>query len=128
MADESGLTELDGKIDIVYAGSFLHLFGYAGQFKVCERIVKLLKPVKGSMVAGRQAGYVVAGERVYRANFQEKMFRHNVESFEKMWEEVGEKTGTKWRVEAEIQKMEEREGYVQWDPDKRALKFTVFRE
>jgi hypothetical protein len=128
MAEESGLKELDGKIDVVYAGSFLHLFDYAGQFKVCERIVRLLKPVKGSMVAGRQVGYVVAGERVHRTNYREKMFRHNAESFEKMWEEVGEKTGTKWRVEVEIQKVEEMQGHVQWDPDTRRLKFTVFRE
>lgn len=131
MADESttegGLKELDGKVDIVYAGSFLHLFDYTGQFKVCKRIIGLLKPVKGSIVAGRQVGHVVAGERVHRTNHQGSMFRHNVESFEKMWEEVGEKTGTKWRVEAELLEVPGREN-EQWDPNVKQLKFTIFRE
>jgi hypothetical protein len=125
---EGGLKELDGRIDIVYAGSFLHLFDYAGQFKVCERIVRLLKPVKGSVVAGRQVGYVVAGERVHRMNHREKTFRHNAESFEKMWEEVGAKTGTKWKVKAELLEVKERRENEEWDPDVRQLKFTVFKE
>jgi SAM-dependent methyltransferase len=132
MADESttegGLKELDGKINIVYAGSFLHLFDYAGQFKVCERIVRLLKPVKGSVVLGRQSGHVVAGERAHRTNYREKVFRHNEESFKKMWEEVGEKTGTRWKVEVELQEVQDRGPNVHWDPDTRRLKFTVFRE
>jgi len=132
MADEAttegGLKELDGEIDIVYAGSFLHLFDYAGQFKVCERIVRLLKPVKGSVVLGRQVGQVVAGERVRSANYREKIFRHNEESFKNMWEEVGEKTGTRWKVEVELQKVQDRSPNVHWDPDTRSLKFTVFRE
>jgi hypothetical protein len=32
----------------------------------------------------------------------ERMFRHNSESFKKMWDEVGEATGTKWRVESQL--------------------------
>jgi hypothetical protein len=123
-----GLKALDGKIDIIYAGSFLHLFDYAGQSKVCERIVRLLKPVKGSVVAGRQVGYVVAGERVHRTNYREKMFRHNEESFKKMWEEVGEKTGSKWKVEVELKEVQGRGPSEHWDPDVRRVIFTVFRE
>jgi hypothetical protein len=126
--DGKGLKALDGKIDIVYAGSFLHLFDYAGQFKVCERVVRLLKPVKGSVMLGRQVGYVVAGEKVHRTNYREKMFRHNEESFKKMWQEVGEKTGTRWRVEVELKEVEDRGPNAPSDPDMRRLRFTAFRE
>jgi SAM-dependent methyltransferase len=57
----SRLKEIDGKIDIVYTGAFLHLFGYDQQLEVCIRIVKLLRPKKGSLLAGRQVGHVKAG-------------------------------------------------------------------
>jgi hypothetical protein len=130
LGEGEGLKSLDGKMDVVYAGSFLHLFDYVGQFKVCERIVTLLRPVKGSVVLGRQVGYVVAGEKAHRTNYREKMFRHNEESFRRMWEEVGLKTGTRWRTEVELQEiMEERASFnAPWDPDMRRLRFTVFRE
>jgi hypothetical protein len=128
-----GLKDLDGKMDVIYAGLFLHLFDYAGQRKVCERIVRLLKPVKDSVVLGRQVGYVVAGEKVHRTNYREKMFRHNEESFRRMWEEVGDRTGTRWRVEVELKEIvEDRDSCPSLnaarDPDMRGLRFTVFRE
>ncbi len=123
-----GLQGLDGKIDIIYVGSFLHLFDYAGQFKVCERIVRLLKPVKGSVVSGRQVGHLVAGEKVHRTNYRENMFRHNEESFKTMWEEVGQKTGSSWSVEVELKEVQERASNAEWDPDVRQLVFTMFRE
>jgi SAM-dependent methyltransferase len=63
----SRLNEIDGKIDIIYAGSFLHLFGYDEQLEVCAKIVKLLKPKKGSLLVGRQVGQVEAGQRKVQA-------------------------------------------------------------
>jgi hypothetical protein len=55
------LSALDGKIHIIYAASFLHLFGYEDQIRVCKRIVKLLKEKKDSVVLGRQVGNANAG-------------------------------------------------------------------
>jgi SAM-dependent methyltransferase len=52
----SALSTLDGKIDIIYAGSFLHLFGYADQVTICKRIVKLLRDKKGSLLWGDRSG------------------------------------------------------------------------
>jgi len=127
----SDLSALDGKIDILYAGSFLHLFGYADQVSICKRIVKLLKAKKDSLLLGRQVGNLESGEKVHRTNPNQTMFRHNSESFKRMWDEVGEATGTKWRVETELTIPEERyfnERLGEHGPNMRSLRFSVFRE
>jgi hypothetical protein len=98
----SPLSSLYGKIDIIYAGSFLHLFGYAQQLEVCKQIVKLLKDKKGSMLLGRQVGNLDPGEKVHETRKERTVYRHDSESFKKMWEEVGELTGTNWKVESEM--------------------------
>ena len=99
---ESGLNELNGKIDIVYTGSFFHLFDWDEQVKIAKRLVKILRPQKGSLVLGRQVGNLTAGRFQHRTNAQGMMYRHNVESLVSMWKEVGEATGTEWKVEARL--------------------------
>lgn len=126
----SPLSELDGKIDIIYAASFLHLFGYEDQIKVCNRIVKLLREKKNSVVLGRQVGNVDAGEPL-RNDRASTRWRHNEESFRKMWEEVGELTGSKWRVEVTSESWagESDDGSRSWnDSSMLRLRFAVFRE
>lgn len=60
-----------------------------------------MKEEEGSMVLGRQVGAVQAGE--FRAlNEDATTFRHNVESFERLWREVEGRTGTRWDVEARL--------------------------
>jgi SAM-dependent methyltransferase len=124
----SPLKDLEGRIDILYAGSFLHLFDYEQQVKVCKRIIETLRARKGSVVLGRQVGSVIAGEKVHRTNEAQSMFRHNEESFRKMWVEVGEATGSKWRVEVEMFEVERRSINETHGPDGRAIKFSVWRE
>lgn len=88
------LNELAGKIDIVYIGSFLHLFSWEDQIKSAIKINSLLKGKKGDLIVGRQMGAREARTR----EGERKAWRHDKESFEKMWEEIGEKTGTKVTV------------------------------
>lgn len=123
--ENSSLQELDGKVDILYASSFLHLFNLELQHNICERIVRLLKPKAGSILLGRQVGHVEAGEKIHRTNKGGKMWRHNVQSFEKMWREVGDLTGTKWKVEAVLYDLEKD---LEGDPGMRRIRFAVFRE
>jgi SAM-dependent methyltransferase len=80
---KSELKSLYGTIGVLYAGSFLHLFGWEKQVVIAKRMVELLKPVPGSVVLGRQVGDLVPGERPHRTNPEDTMFRHNVESFTK---------------------------------------------
>ncbi|KAL5327559.1 hypothetical protein ACEPPN_005258 [Leptodophora sp. 'Broadleaf-Isolate-01'] len=125
----SALSGLDGTIDIIYAGSFLHLFDYDGQIEVCKRMVKLLREKNDSMILGRQVGNTVAGEFVQETNEGGIMFRHSGESFKKMWDEVGEETGTKWRVDYDFALLEglSKEG-DDVEPTLGMLRFSVFRE
>lgn len=128
----SVLSELDGKIDIIYAASFLHLFNYKGQIEVCKRLVKLLREKKDSLILGRQVGNINAGEYVQTTNESGIMYRHNPESFKKMWDEVGEETGTKWRVDYDFVLFESlqlsKEERDKIEPDVGMLRFSVFRE
>ena len=99
--EDGELSKLEGKIDVIYAASFLHLFSWDNQIKVCKRMIKVLKPKKGSTVFGRQVGEVKATERKRWASGQD-VWRHDEESFIRMWQVVGEETGTKWGVETDM--------------------------
>jgi hypothetical protein len=127
----SPLSELDGKIDIIYVASFLHLFNYEDQVKVCKRIVRLLKEKKDSVALGRQIGHENAGEQPNRNDPTKTRWRHNEESFKKMWDEVGELTSSKWRVEVSSERWagESEDGGRTWnDASMIRLRFAVFRE
>lgn len=101
---ESDLKQLDGQIDVVHAASFFHLFSWDGQVKAAKRVVLLLKNSPGSMIVGRQAGNVEAGEVTGRVTDRSR-FQHNPESFAKLWKQVGIETGTEWKVEASLGEM-----------------------
>lgn len=127
--ETSDLDSLNGKVDIVFVGAFLHLFDYADQVKVAQRIVKLLRPKKDSLILGRQVGNINPGEKAGRSG--RSVFRHNEESFQKLWDEVGEATGTKWRAEATLlppDNIDQRLMPTLHDDGMRRLTFTVYRE
>lgn len=103
-ATGSPFRELDGKIDIIYAASFFHLFNWEDQLGTMERVVRLLKPVQGSLILGRQRGNVHSGEYEHRTNEKGTMFRHNEESWKEMWKQVGKATGSSWDVNVWLEK------------------------
>ncbi|KAK0644352.1 hypothetical protein B0T16DRAFT_333808 [Cercophora newfieldiana] len=105
--DKSPLVALAGQVDIIYTGAFFHLFGIEEQEKVAARVVQLLAPKPGSMVIGRQSGHEEAGE-FGRAGDKSgrKHFRHNPQSWKALWDRVGERTGSKWSVEADLKMRE----------------------
>ena len=97
---ESPLKELHGKVDIIYAASFFHLFDWPQQVAVAKRMVALFKPTTGCVVFGSHRGSLAPGDYQARANPSGKMYRHNAESFQKLWKEIGDETGTEWKVTA----------------------------
>ena len=131
MGDEdAALDQLQGKIDVVYAASFLHLFGWDDQLRVCKRIIKTLRPTKGSMVFGRQTGNV-RGQEVRNpspvGSDPKIIWRHSVESFTELWEIAGRETGSKWKVWGDLTSAEGM-GPGHWGEDGlRRLRFEVER-
>ncbi|CAI6335482.1 unnamed protein product [Periconia digitata] len=97
---DSELNSLEGTVDIVHAASFFHLFDWDEQIKAAKCVVRLLKARPYSMVVGRQLGHVDARPMMYRFISGKPLFRHNVESFARFWKQVGDETGTTWKVEA----------------------------
>ena len=93
------LGDLAGNIDIVHCGAFLHLFEWDGQVRAIERIIlEILVQKRGCLLLGRQKGCKVPG--TYDHSFREqKSYGHNETSFKAMWKEIGDRTGTEWKVD-----------------------------
>lgn len=86
-------------VDICHVGMVLHIFDLEGQTAACERLVEFMADRPGVRVVGSSAGRTEA--TVWNEGIGGKPnYMHNVESFEKMWEEVGRRTGTRWTVSA----------------------------
>ncbi len=88
---------LRGKFDVLQVSAFLHMFLWEKQRDAGIRIVRLLKAEPGALVVGTQVGSAKPG--VYE---QGRMYLHDVESFKKLWEEIGQATGSRWKVAAEL--------------------------
>lgn len=97
--DDSQLKQLDGKIDIINAASFFHLFDLEGQIKAARRVARLLRPVPNSLIVGRQGGKPEAGSFSHLMKGM-NAYWHNAESWKEMWEQVGRETGMEFHVEA----------------------------
>ncbi|KAF8861917.1 hypothetical protein BDZ45DRAFT_799568 [Acephala macrosclerotiorum] len=101
-----GLKPLEGKIDIFNATHLIHVFSISDQKNPLKRFISLLKPQKGVIVIGRITGNLNAGyHELTNAKATVKggkgeIWEHNVESFERLWREVGDETGTRWDCRA----------------------------
>jgi hypothetical protein len=101
--DSSPLTDLAGKMNIIYTGAFFHLFSLEDQEKIALRVVQLLVPQPGALIVGRQSGSEVSGEFAKSGDKSgRKHFRHNAQSWKELWDRVGERTGSRWLVEADL--------------------------
>ncbi|KAL9580498.1 MAG: hypothetical protein Q9212_004460 [Teloschistes hypoglaucus] len=86
------LEALEGTFDIVNMEFFLDVFGHGNQqVETYQQLLKLLKPIPGAMLLGKQAA-----NRQHRLGNQKG--RHDEESLEAMWEAIGELTGSRWKV------------------------------
>lgn len=119
-----------GKMDFIYLGSFLHIFSWDDQLKICKRVIELLKPQKGSIVFGRQSANLKAREVENVASGDKHapmIWRHDAESFKKLWHAAGQETDTKWNTWAELITVEEAKASNWVEPDLRGLLFKVER-
>jgi SAM-dependent methyltransferase len=100
---KSQLKDLEGKMDVVHAGLFLHLFNWKEQVAVAARIISLMYDRPGSLFLGSQVGGAEAGERDLQSKTTSGKPRvaylHDPESFRRFWNEVAALTGTSWKVD-----------------------------
>lgn len=95
---DARLEELTGRVDIIHASAFFHLFEREGQIKVAKRMVRFLRPDNPrAMIFGRNEGPKIEGWKKYVLD---------AERWRRMWDEVGEATGTCWRTEMDVQSNE----------------------
>ncbi|KAI2610320.1 uncharacterized protein GGS25DRAFT_521120 [Hypoxylon fragiforme] len=119
-----GLNRLHGRMNIIHATSFFHLFSWENQILAAQRMVRFLDPSDPDvMIFGRHVGTTTPGDRN-----SAKAFLHNSASWQELWDEVGKMTGTKWRTEIDdIQEPEMHAEGGSMDETLRRIRFGVFR-
>ncbi|KAI9780434.1 MAG: hypothetical protein M1839_006708 [Geoglossum umbratile] len=123
---DSALKQLDGTIDICHASSFFPMFDWDSQVRIAKRIIQVLKPKPGSLVLGTQKASAAPGEYGSEWGPADKTYRHDVESFEKLWMLVGQETGTQWAVDSTLHKTTMRFSLMQ-DPNFRFQYYSIRR-
>lgn len=101
---DSGLVQTAGTWDVISIVMFLHAYDWDTQIRLCKRILKILSRGKGSMIIGAQTGSTQAGDVMLRPPFvaegeERTIYRQSVETFTKMWEQVGQDEGLDLKVE-----------------------------
>ncbi|KAI1473634.1 hypothetical protein F4774DRAFT_415635 [Daldinia eschscholtzii] len=124
--DDGKLKVLYGKMNIIHATSFFHLFTWEDQVRAASKMVKFLNADDPDvMIFGRQVGTTTPGDR--EGARKSKRFLHNATSWQELWDEVGKETGTAWRTE--VNEIEEPgmhpDGNI--DGTLRRIRFGVFR-
>lgn len=100
---DSSLAPLLGTFEFIHLGMVLHIFDWEEQRKVLENCVRLLKPEAGVMILGRAVGDVKGTMRGVGNLRGKQPFRHSVETFRKMWQEIEERTGATFDCRACIE-------------------------
>ncbi|KAF2965109.1 hypothetical protein GQX73_g8447 [Xylaria multiplex] len=93
----SELGALKGQVDVVLVSQVLHQWDWNNQVKAVEALATFTKP--GSWIIGNQIGNPVA-QGVRLKSLSAIVWRHNPDSFTKMFEAVGTATGSQWETQA----------------------------
>ncbi|KAH8176888.1 methyltransferase domain-containing protein [Sarocladium implicatum] len=120
--DDTRLHALHGKVTIIHASSFFHLFNRIQQLGIGKRLVSFIKPgTTNALIFGRQMGVMKPGGA--RGHQRSTAFLHNETSFQELWDEIGELTGTRWSVMFDHRP--EDAGVL--DDSPRPIEFTVYQ-
>lgn len=97
------LRRLDGTMQIIHADRLFHLFGWDDQIALGIRLVRLLGgPRQAMMVLGRQVGSTAPTEEMMFEGEGLGRHHHNAWTMQRLWNIIGEKTGTRWTVKTEV--------------------------
>lgn len=118
-------TELeDHGVDVIHCSAFFHLFTLDEQISAAKNIAKLVK--KGGVIVGRQMGSIKPGD-VPAVKEGSCSYRHDLETFDAMWKQVGEGTQTRWEVGGTMDMIGVNPESPVEDENSRRLLFTVSR-
>ncbi|EKM48973.1 uncharacterized protein PHACADRAFT_107842, partial [Phanerochaete carnosa HHB-10118-sp] len=110
----TSLTPLRGRVSVIYASSFFHLFDGERQSELASRLASLLVPAPGSFIFGSHIGRPEKGLRLESARPNTEglpMFCHNPESWKTLWKGVfGESKIETRAVLKEVQRRDMPEG------------------
>ncbi len=103
---------LVGGFTMVHAANFFHLFTWDQQVKAAVRIVGFLGERDNSSaekngrlrIFGVQLAHRVAGDYAIVPGSPAKRFLHDAASFRRLWDEVGARTGRRWRTAVTAQR------------------------
>lgn len=125
------ISQLTGNFNIIFAGSFFFLFNWSEQLKIAKKCTQLLKQEPGSLIFGHMLGHIEP-DHYPKVLSPGEVYGHDTGSWRRMWEEVGDATGSKWRVEAELGEESAPAAFTKegkWgDPGRRFMTFAVWRE
>lgn len=122
--DDRRLQALEGKVTIIHASSFFHLFTWIQQLGIGKRLVSFLKPgTNNALIFGRQMGTSRPGPA---SGQQRGAFLHDEASFQRLWDEIGKLTGTKWTVMFDAVEDSGTDTAKRQDTD-RPVDFTVYQ-
>ena len=109
----SPLLELRGKMNMLMTNLLFHLFDWERQVEAGKNMVALSRP--GTMLVGRHIvsaigmaiplGTITDGEA--RSAGSKTRFRHTPETWQEMWRQIQEETGTEWEVESSLHPLKE---------------------
>lgn len=118
-------TDLEERgIDVLHCSALLHLFPLEKQIAAAKKIAKLMK--KGGMIVGRQSGSVKPGN-LPGIKEGSLSYRHDIDSFDAMWKQTGNATGTRWEVSGSLDMVGINVRSPLEDENSRRLLFTVVR-
>lgn len=101
--DNSQLQQFNGKMDIIIANQFIHLFDWDRQVIAMKKIVGFTSG-PNAIVVGYQRAREVSQKKAMTWG---DMFIHDAQTWQDIWRLVGEETGTKWNVDAILVDLEE---------------------
>ncbi|KAI1478500.1 hypothetical protein F4774DRAFT_385015 [Daldinia eschscholtzii] len=118
-------TDLEKRgVDVMHCSAFFHLFTLEDQISAAKNLARLIK--KDGVIIGRQIGSVKPGD-VPAIKDQSFSYRHDVDTFNAMWKQVGEATETRWKVEGTMDMVGINVNSPVEDENSRRLLFTVTR-
>ncbi|KAL5120860.1 hypothetical protein ACEQ8H_001341 [Pleosporales sp. CAS-2024a] len=92
---EDFLADLRGQIDIIFVGSFLHLFTFDQQKTIVSQLCKLLRKRQGSLVFGRHMATEEIGGVLRKNALGWDLYHHSPETIRQLWASAPE---SQWEV------------------------------